>query len=147
MRDKLGLPDPAKGETLLVASASSSTPAAGPDGKPTAASALAGLFARSGLTAGGQAAPPPRDAVDLLVDATDALSGDAMDAMIGRVHELVAGATSLEQVRDGLLGLSPQMPVADLAAVMRQALVIAELSGRSEIASPFTSAPPGASDG
>lgn len=146
INDLLGLSLPAEGAVILAASAPSPVPGQpGPSDPATLDPVTAAPQAVRSLFAA--AAKPPRDAVDLLVDATDALAGDAMDAMIGRVRELVAGATSLDQVRDGLLGLSPQMPVADLAAVMRQALVIAELSGRSEMAAPFTPAPPGASDG
>jgi len=133
MRDKLRLPDPAPDAVLLTAPAGGSSPAA-----VSAAKALDGLFGRRGLTAGAQAATPPRDGVDLLVDATDALAGDAMDAMIGKVRDLVASSSTLDQVRDGLLALRPEMPVADLAAIMRQALLVAELSGRSELAAPLT---------
>lgn len=138
MRDKLRLPDPAADEALLTAPTPASSPSIGePPADPaaaSAASALADLFARGRATDGRSGAI--RDGVDLLTEATDALAGEAMDAMIGRVKDLVGAAASLDEVRDGLLGLRPEMPVADLAAVMRQALLVAELSGRSEIVDP-----------
>lgn len=132
MRDRLGLPDPdPKGILLGVQSKP-------PAMTQTSAAAIADLFRRSGLVAGSQDGAPARDAIDFLTDATDRLAGHAMDALLDRVRELVAGAGSLDDVRTGLLGLAPTMPVADLAAVMRQAMVIAELSGRSEIAGEAT---------
>jgi phage gp29-like protein len=49
------------------------------------------------------------------------------------IHDLVANATSLEEIRDGLIGLYAEMPMDELAEEMEQAFLAADLAGRMEI--------------
>jgi len=49
------------------------------------------------------------------------------------VHELVENAQSLEEIRDGLIGLYAEMPMDSIAAEMEQAFLAANLTGRMEI--------------
>jgi phage gp29-like protein len=80
--------------------------------------------------------PPqiPRDAVDDLADAAELLSSQSADAMINTIRQLLDNCETLDEVRDRLLELVPEMPAAGFAEVMRRALAMAELTGRSEIA-------------
>ncbi|MPZ57606.1 MAG: DUF935 family protein [Rhizobiales bacterium] len=136
--DMLGIPDPDEGAELLA-------PAAAPD--PFAAFGRGGATAfppplrgrdREGgeqsLQASGAPARRADDAIDALAAQTEQLLADASDAMVDTVRKLVDAATSLEDIRDTLLALKPDMPEARVAALMRLALVMARLSGRNEIA-------------
>lgn len=114
--DMLGLSDPDEGAVLLR-----------PPGTPAA---IADDSAPPALQA---AASRPRDTVDALARRTERLAAPALDALIDTVRQLVDTAHTLEDVRNGLLALMPDMPEADLAAAMRQALALAELTGRDEL--------------
>lgn len=63
--------------------------------------------------------------------------GDRVDPIVGRwidkIHGLVDHAESLEQVRDGLMDLYPEMTLDQYAQAMREALTAADLAGRSDI--------------
>ena len=49
------------------------------------------------------------------------------------IHDLVAKATSLEEIRDGLIGLYAELPIDDIAKEMEQAFLAANLAGRMEM--------------
>jgi hypothetical protein len=49
------------------------------------------------------------------------------------VRDLVEEVSSLEELRDKLLAFAPELPAADLAQALGEALAMAELLGRSEI--------------
>ena len=49
------------------------------------------------------------------------------------IHDLVANATSLEEIRDGLIGLYAELPIDDIAKEMEQAFLAANLAGRMEM--------------
>jgi len=121
MNDQLGIPDPDANEDLLAVPAP-------PPGFPPRENA--------GAPPALQSAKPVRagDAVDDLAAQAEALAQSPSDALIDHVRALVEQASSLEEVRDKLLQLTPDMPKARLAEVMRMALVMAELSGRADIA-------------
>lgn len=72
---------------------------------------------------------PPAQMVDRLDDRV----APALDAWIGQIKQLVESAESLEQIRDGLLELYPDMSLDDYAQAMAEALAAASLAGRSEI--------------
>lgn len=57
----------------------------------------------------------------------------AMDAWIGQIKGLIDRSQTLEQVRDGLMQLAPDMSLDQYTAAMQQALAAAALSGRYEI--------------
>ncbi len=77
---------------------------------------------------------PPRDVADDLSDRAEEELAVVNDALIDRLREIVAGAASLEEVAGSLLNDFPDIGAEDLADALRSALVVAELSGRSDIA-------------
>ena len=54
-------------------------------------------------------------------------------AWVDKIRELVSQATSLEQIRDGISALDPNMSLDDYAAAMAEALAAAHLAGRYEV--------------
>jgi phage gp29-like protein len=154
--DLLGIPDPDPQAELLAAPAarapelpaSALPPPDGPRAPPKFLNDQRGLKnafervrpaggpARRGLPAL-QAQNPSEiggDAVDRLADQAETVAAPGADALIDAVRRLVGSADSLEEVRDGLLALDPQMPAEQLASYMRLALVMAELAGRADVA-------------
>jgi phage gp29-like protein len=104
-------------------------PAPPPDG-------LARLFAERGVrTAPRRTMPPaaPRDVADEL---TDQLAGmlDGEDPMIRAIEALVARAGSLQEVADQLAGILGEARDERLAELMAQALIVANLTGRADLA-------------
>jgi phage gp29-like protein len=121
IRDKLNLPDPAIGKDVKLLRAPAQQPATPPAPTPPAPPQQAENREQ-------QPAPAP-DREDqlgaLLADAADPLVGEWVD----QVRELVDNAGSLEQVRDGLLDLLPQMDAGKFAQVMQHALAVAGAAG------------------
>lgn len=117
IRDKLGLPDPATGAEVKLLGA----PAAAPAAVPAAPAVNAQALNRE------QVATPDREdqLAALLADAADPLVSDWID----QVRELVDGAGSLEELRDGLLDLLPTMDAGKFADVMQHALAVAGAAG------------------
>lgn len=74
-----------------------------------------------------------QDLPDIYTERLHAQAMAAMDGLIEPVKQLVMRAASLEEVRDGLLDLYPEMDVAAFAEVMQRALAAAELAGRYEV--------------
>ncbi|MEO0558058.1 MAG: DUF935 family protein [Bacteroidota bacterium] len=73
----------------------------------------------------------PSETPDVLTER--ALAEADVDAMMEPVEELLASATSLEQVRDGLFALFGEMDASAFQAVLARALQTSELAGRYEI--------------
>jgi phage gp29-like protein len=125
MYDKIGLREPEADEEVLTPPAPRALPGLDPTvsepAKPGAEKATAAQDA------------PPRDAADDLADRLDRVARGAVDAMIGELRALVEGAASLQDVADGLLERRPGMKPDALAELLRQALALAELMGRSDI--------------
>jgi hypothetical protein len=71
--------------------------------------------------------------VPALADAAEAVTGAALDAIIGRVRGLLAEVGSLEEFRARLLELEPGIGADEMADRVRMALVFAELSGRDSL--------------
>jgi phage gp29-like protein len=124
MRDLVGLPDPGPDEELLA-----------PPRQAETGNALDRLFkAPGGRQALQQEERARQDAIDRLAAEAEAVAAPAADRLIDAIRKLVDGATSLDDVRDGLLELAPAMPADELARLLGLALAYAELAGRSEIA-------------
>ena len=83
-----------------------------------------------------EAAEPARDAADDLADQLDTVARPAQDAIIDAVRHLVNDpeTKSLEDVRDGLARLLPNLPVQRLAELMGAAFVTSALTGRADVA-------------
>lgn len=125
VRDKIGIPDPADDEELLVApkSAASGDPAQeekqegiGPDGKPKKPGAFS-------------AKPPKRDAID---DAVDDLLGDwepLVGPMVAGLDGEIAAAKSLDDVKAVLTRRFADMDMDALTEQLARAAFAARLSG------------------
>jgi len=127
VRDKFGLPDPADdADCLGPAKVSPETvpPEVEGDGtQPLTTKAANRQEQQTGSD---------RHPVEIL---TDQLMTEAdLAPLLAPVEQLLAQVDSLEAFRDGLLALYSAMPVAELGALMQRALVLAELSGRFDVA-------------
>lgn len=128
VRDLLGFSEPAEDDEVLSARKSGGLlPETDPDteGNPPQAKVASGHSQEkrhSGL-----------DVPGLIVRDAEDLVADAGDKVIDEIRALIDQAGSMEDIRDGLLSLRPEMDPATLADELRKALVLAELTGRSEI--------------
>lgn len=86
------------------------------------------------LAAFREAPARPRDAADDLTDQLGAVLAEGEDPLIAALTALVERAASLEEVRDGLVALLPEISDARLAELMAQALIVANLQGRADLA-------------
>ena len=118
-QERLAIPEPADDEEVLgVAEEQPSEPAA--PNPPAARGVQAVATAQMTL---------PATAAEQLDDSLRPITG----AWIERIRALVQGAESLEQIRDQLAELLPDMSIEQYAEAMAQALAAAALQGRYEI--------------
>ncbi len=122
MRDKLGLPDPPKGKDVKLLFAKATAPAV-----PGAANADQALNAE-------RRPAPARSREDQLVELLAGRADPIVAQWVDRIEQLVNSAVSIEEIRDGLLQLLPDLPAERLAQVMQQALAIAGVAGMSDAA-------------
>ncbi len=122
-QERVGIPEPDDDEDLLVApksnksdTASSPTGPVEPDQAPPKQAAAT-------------AQQPVDPAVAQLDDTLQPLTGE----WIARIRALVDTAQSLEEIRDGLATLLPDMTLDKYAEAMAQALAAAALQGRYDI--------------
>jgi phage gp29-like protein len=80
-----------------------------------------------------EAGEPERDLADDLADQLDQVAGPVTDRAIDRIRALLDEAADFEEFSQKLLALYPALPAEDLAALLRDAMTVAELSGRAEI--------------
>lgn len=118
-QQRLAIPEPAEGEEVLVAAAK---PMAQPEpaGVPAAAPGKAVATAQ---------VAPPKTATEQLDDTMR----PSTDQWIDKIRALVQNATSLDEIRDGLEQLLPDMSLDQYADAMAQALAAAALQGRVDI--------------
>jgi phage gp29-like protein len=114
----LGIPVPEDGAELLTAPAP--PPAASP-------------FGIASLNAAAPRFKDVHDPIAALADQVAALCGPAGDELVGQVRQIVERSTSLQQVRDELKRIKPGIAEKNLAAMMRLARVVANLTGRASI--------------
>lgn len=93
---------------------------------PKAADALAELAERL-------APPPSRDAADDLTDQAEREGDAAVDALLSPIERLFKNATSLEEIRDGLEKINPDLDDAALAKLLREGMAAAWLTGRFDV--------------
>lgn len=118
---ELGIPEAdANDPDVLVVAAEPAAPAA-------MAAATARLPAASAAAAAVPAAAPDREdqLVRLLAGAADPVVG----GWVEQIRHLVDSAASLEEIRDGLLQVLPELDAARFAGVMQHALAIAGAAG------------------
>lgn len=80
------------------------------------------------------AEPGAQDVADAFADQVGERMPAVMNDLLAPVRRLVADASSLDEVRAGLLGTFDAMEVGAFAGLMQQALTAAELAGRYEAA-------------
>lgn len=114
--ESLGIPEPKEGEPVLGTNNNR------PPGTALSKAALSGLFN-----------PPPLDLSDRYVARGMELVGPAMDTMLGPIRNLLERATSLEEFRNSLFAVYPDMDSTALTTILAQAMVAANLGGRAEV--------------
>lgn len=121
-QEKVGIPEPEEGEEIL-------TRAAAPESaEPEIKEAVTALTAQvAALTS----QVKPVTITEQLDDRLQPITGK----WLGQIRELVNTADSLEQIRDGIETLLPGMKLDDYAAMMGEAMRVAELAGRDDIMS------------
>ena len=131
-QEKLGIPQPEDGEPVLQAT----SPAmwrqgmAATTGRVPLPGHLWGVAAAAGQLPAGQLPPSPQTAMQPQLAAN--IKAPAA-AWVDKIRELVSQATSLEEIRDGIAALDPNMSLDDYAAAMAEALAAAHLAGRYEV--------------
>ena len=126
MNDKLGIPDPDPKEELLTAPASSS---------PFGGFGLGGGFgAQHPQLNAARPATMTADHIATLTQQAERLCAPGLDGLIDDVRAIVVRCSSLEEVRDELAKLKPGMAEANFAGLLRMARVVANLTGRADIA-------------
>ncbi|MBI2801256.1 MAG: DUF935 family protein [Gammaproteobacteria bacterium] len=75
----------------------------------------------------------PRDAADEFADNLEARSDAALNKLMEPLKRLVQSASSLQEIRDGLDTLYPDMDATELAGLFREGLAAAHLAGRFEV--------------
>jgi len=78
-------------------------------------------------------AEPLLDAPDQMIGQLDKSLQPAVGKWLDDIKALVDQSESLEQVRDGLINLYPDMSITEYADALAQALTAAHLAGRSEL--------------
>ncbi|MCU0806555.1 MAG: DUF935 domain-containing protein [Candidatus Contendobacter sp.] len=117
IRDKFNLPDPEEGAELLGAPA----PATPADLSPAVNRAL-----------NRAAGNPDPDPTAPLLERLGAEADPLLDALLSPVRALLEDAADLDEFRENLLTLYPDLDGAAFAALMGQALAVADAAGRWE---------------
>ena len=147
LRAKFGLSDPARGDDILGPAARSGSPeraAGGPGAPAPSLNGQSGEFKR-GLTSSrpemaAQAERPSAgrsvaaDPEELLADRLAEEAGPAMRAMLDRIEAMMRAAGSLEEFGEMLRAGYPDLDHDELAQVMAQAMLAADLAGRVSVA-------------
>lgn len=128
--ERANIPKPSAGQAVLTKPAAPGA-AAAPVELAAATSQLGAAIAA--LTASAGTAPVGQAVAAGQVARLAAQGAPTMETWIDQVRDLVAQAKNLEEVRDGLLALAPQMGIEDYAALLAEALTAAALAGRADI--------------
>ncbi len=120
VRDKLQIPAPKEGEEVLVIVDKQ----AGAGEAALKAQGLAALAAKS---------PARGDNNDAQLARLQAEVAPLLAGMTDAVQALVMQATTLEEIRDGLLALEPNLSHDELGALLAQAIAASELLGMLEM--------------
>lgn len=129
-QEKLGIPQPQAGEAVLQAGASMAWP------QGVAATSSQAWRWPLGVAATAAQAPVAAQSVSPPLAMAPQLAASARApaaAWVEQIRALVMQAATLEDIRDGLVQLAPDMTLDDYAAAMAEALAAAELAGRYEV--------------
>lgn len=127
VRDKFGLSDPKPGSTLLRPEGWST--AAVPSGAVEVNHRQCGCVELNQT----QKLTPDQAALDQLIDKLQEQSGVVMEDAVDMIMEAVEASTSFDDLTTRLLGLWPELPVADLTESLSAGIVNAGLFGRSVV--------------
>ncbi len=116
VRDKFGIPEPAKGAEVLGVAAAAQVP-------------VATALNREQATASTEVA----DIVDNQVKTLEASAAASMDDMVEAIKELLDSVSSLEEFRDRLIEAYPEMSADQLADAMADGMMAASLAGRHDV--------------
>jgi phage gp29-like protein len=129
-QERVGIPEPEEGEDILATAPAPQAPGLLPppdaEQAPDNQTALSAQLAQA--IESGQPQPPQQMGEQLAQNLSQPL-----DQWINTVRDLAHQVTSLEELRDRLLTLYPQMTLDDYAAAMRDGLAVANLAGRAEV--------------
>lgn len=131
-QEKIGIPEPEPDDTDLLQPTQVKAPFTLQSSGDTPPAQSDQAAASAQLATGAQTTLPP-DPPARQADQLDANLQPAMDAWINQIRALVMRAKDLEEVRDGIAALAPDMSLDQYTAAMRQALAAAALAGRYEI--------------
>jgi phage gp29-like protein len=126
-QEKIGVPEPEEDEEDILRVPPKPTPPLQQPGNTGATPATPPAVAAA------TAQPTPPDPPARMSDRLDTMLQPAMSLWIGKIRDLVASANSLEEIRDGIVALAPDMTLDQYTEAMRQALAAAALAGRYEI--------------
>lgn len=126
IHEELGIPE-AEDDADVLARAQ---PAAGNATDPAVAAASAKHPRVAVLAAGSEA---ERDAPGRMIPQAERDTAPSVESWIGKIRQLVEEVGSLEELRDRLLDLYPNMSLDQYADAMAIALGAARLAGRSEV--------------
>ncbi|MBA6100473.1 DUF935 domain-containing protein [Pseudomonas juntendi] len=116
VRDKFGIPEPAKDAEVLGAPAAAGTPVATALNREQAKTPVA-----------------VADIVDNQVKTLEASAAASMDDMVDAVKELLESVSSLEEFRDRLIEAYPAMSAEQFANTMADGMMAASLAGRHDV--------------
>lgn len=135
VRDRFGFPDPPEGKhvDLLVPQAVAPRGGDAPNGTQIQAAEAAQVRRGCPHCAAHARVAESTDPADRLTDQLESLAQDSLVRLLEPVRRLVMSASSLEDIRDGLLELYPAMDNAGFAELFTAAMTAAALAGRFEV--------------
>lgn len=147
VRDKFGVPEPAREAEILAAPVPVAPTDGGAGDPPGPASKIKrnpGEIKRGPGSSGpetalqmeGPSAARPRDPApaELLADRMGVEAAPAMAAMLGQIEAMLAAAGSLEEFREMLLAGFPEIDAGPLAEALGRGMTVAHLTGRAAVA-------------
>lgn len=78
------------------------------------------------------AEPQTASAVRQLAEQADAIAGHSVDALIDDIRQMLETSRTMQEFEQQLMLAYPKLSIADVAAVIRDATVVAELTGRAD---------------
>ena len=131
-QERVGIPQPENGERVLRAPAAMvwQPDVAAATGRVPYSTRFQGVAAAAGQEPADQQPASPQGAMRPRLAA--AIRPRAA-AWVDKIRELVQSAATLEEIRDGISALDPDMSLDDYAAAMAEALAAAQLAGRYEV--------------
>lgn len=135
MADLIGIGEPGEDDELLATpkAAPASDPAAEPpQPEPNAPRDKSRTVPASALPTA-PSRPPPLTPADAIADGAIRDSARPVSVALDTLRAIVANASSLEEMMAAIEAAAGDLPEGDLQEIMKQAMLLAELTGRAEI--------------